>query len=732
MQSIVGIAAEYIKRGWCIIPIPIGEKAPIIKDGPNFRIRATKLEEHFGTGCNIGVIMGEASGGLTDVDLDCSEALCLAPGILPVTNARFGRSSRPLSHYLYITDLAETRKKGTISFKDPTNGSMLLEIRIGGVGGTQTVFPGSRHASGERIEWERSGDPTHVAGAELLRRAAICASLSLLLRYWPDQGSRHDTALALGGFLARCNEAFRENAPNVVAKLAELAGDDEVEDRRRAANDAVEAFKRGENTYGLPKLQEIFGEKQANAVAKWLEYNSVNSEIQIDDTALLIKINAKYCVVDIEGKNCVVAFKRDRVGRTKPVYYTFEAFKGLNDHIKVGRQKAGSWWLSHPNRRQYDGITFAPGMRGEICEAPGLLNLWQGFGISPRRGDWSLMERHIDEVLAGGNVHHALYIKKWLAWSVQSPGERAEAVLVFKSDEEGAGKGTLGNAIMRIFGTHGRRVDRADHLTGKFNAHLQDICFLFADEAFWPGDKSAEGVLKGLVTEPTRLIEPKGINPYEVDNCLHIMIASNNAWTVPAGPTARRFAVFRVSACRVGDDKWFRAIHEQLDNGGREAMLFSLLNMDLGKWHPRDDVPRTAELLVEKTSTLSPEQKWFLGVLANGRLPSYPPLSGNECVTQYLYEDYVTHAGKTGARFRSIEVQIGKFLKDLLPGLRKVERRFKAKGREKRGNVYQFPSLPACRREFDKLLQQDWPWEQPDDWMDPDNDSEEADDGHEF
>lgn len=97
-----------------------------------------------------------------------------------------------------------------------------------------------------------------------------------------------------------------------------------------------------------------------------------------------------------------------------------------------------------------------------------------------------------------------------------------------------------------------------------------------------------------------------------------------------------------------------------------------------------------------------------------------------------MYEDYVTHAGKTGARFRSIEVQIGKFLKDLLPGLRKVERRYKEKGREKRGNVYQFPPLAACRREFNRLLQQDWPWEQPDEWVDPDDDSGEADDGHEF
>ena len=52
----------------------------------------------------------------------------------------------------------------------------------------------------------------------------------------------------------------------------------------------------------------------------------------------------------------------------------------------------------------------------------------------------------------------------------------------------------------------------AKHLVGHFNAHLQHCSVLFADEAFFAGDRSHESVLKGLITEETLLIEPKGVD----------------------------------------------------------------------------------------------------------------------------------------------------------------------------------------------------------------------------
>src|SRR5437879_5765343 len=50
--------------------------------------------EMFQPGINVGVLNGEPSGGLLDVDLDASEAVKLAPMFLPATACIFGRASK--------------------------------------------------------------------------------------------------------------------------------------------------------------------------------------------------------------------------------------------------------------------------------------------------------------------------------------------------------------------------------------------------------------------------------------------------------------------------------------------------------------------------------------------------------------------------------------------------------------------------------------------------------------
>ena len=148
------------------------------------------------------------------------------------------------------------------------------------------------------------------------------------------------------------------------------------------------------------------------------------------------------------------------------------------------------------------------------------------------------MREHIRTVMTS-SAEMFDYVIRWLAWAVQHPDERAEVALVFKGGK-GVGKGTLGNAMCRIFGQHAVHISHAKYLTG-FNAHLRDASFCFADEAYWPGDKAAEGNLKRLITEPTLLIEGKGRDAISVENMLHVMMASNEDWIVPASQGERRW-----------------------------------------------------------------------------------------------------------------------------------------------------------------------------------------------
>ena len=54
--------------------------------------------------------------GLTDIDLDCAEAITLAPHYLPKTPSYFGRASKAFSHFLYYIE--DAPDKGAVQLKD--------------------------------------------------------------------------------------------------------------------------------------------------------------------------------------------------------------------------------------------------------------------------------------------------------------------------------------------------------------------------------------------------------------------------------------------------------------------------------------------------------------------------------------------------------------------------------------------------------------------------------------
>jgi hypothetical protein len=177
MSRLDDYALQYVRRRWAPIPIPEGQKGPRIKKWQNLRLTEADVPKCFNGVGNVGVILGKVSDGLTDCDLDCREAVELAPKVLPETGTVFGRAGKPRSHYLYrVSGSAPTTK-----FLDPITGSTLLELR--GDGGLQTLFPPSIHPSGERVEWAAYGEPKTIASAELITRTRFLAACCLIRRY---------------------------------------------------------------------------------------------------------------------------------------------------------------------------------------------------------------------------------------------------------------------------------------------------------------------------------------------------------------------------------------------------------------------------------------------------------------------------------------------------------------------------------------------------------------------
>jgi hypothetical protein len=144
---------SYLSRGWLCVPLRSRSKSPIHKDWPKLQIAPDQIGKYFSPTDNVGLILGEPSGWLVDVDLDCPDAIALADEYLPPTEAITGRQSAPRSHRWYIAVGAKTEKHS-----DPFDSSMIVELRSTG---GQTVVGPSIHPSGERYE-TLEGKPTVV------------------------------------------------------------------------------------------------------------------------------------------------------------------------------------------------------------------------------------------------------------------------------------------------------------------------------------------------------------------------------------------------------------------------------------------------------------------------------------------------------------------------------------------------------------------------------------------
>ncbi|MCA9091334.1 MAG: bifunctional DNA primase/polymerase, partial [Planctomycetaceae bacterium] len=95
-------AREYVRRGWCVVPIPYKQKRPVLKEWEQLRLSESDLDQYFDQPANVGLILGEPSGNLVDVDLDCAEARAIASNYLPATAAKSGRADAADSHWWYI------------------------------------------------------------------------------------------------------------------------------------------------------------------------------------------------------------------------------------------------------------------------------------------------------------------------------------------------------------------------------------------------------------------------------------------------------------------------------------------------------------------------------------------------------------------------------------------------------------------------------------------------------
>jgi hypothetical protein len=334
----------------------------------------------------------------------------------------------------------------------------------------------------------------------------------------------------------------------------------------------------------------------------------------------LQKLNEQFAVIgNIGGKCRVVEEMPDPVlNRSRLTRQSFDDFRNrhMNQYVQVGvdeksghpkMKPVGAWWLGHPQRRQFNTITFAPGQ-----EVEGAYNLWKGFAVAARPGELhETFLAHVHDNVCQGDEDAYRYLLGWMARVVQRPGEPGEVAVVLRGGK-GTGKSFFAKHLGRLFGRHFLHVSNPSHLVGNFNSHLRDAVLLFADEAFYAGDRKHERLLKTLITEDTLQIEAKGVDVETAPNFVHLIMASNDDHVVRATGDERRFFVLDVGEGQQQQSAYFGRIAADLEAGGYETLLHFLLTYDLADFEVRA-VPQTAALKEQKLQTAEP---WLAAIIS--------------------------------------------------------------------------------------------------------------------
>lgn len=329
-----------------------------------------------------------------------------------------------------------------------------------------------------------------------------------------------------------------------------------------------------------------------------------------------------------------------------------DEFKKANsDRIKIeiddkGKPKViklAEVWIDHPFTRKYESVEFRPWIKQEDMPA-GILNMWTGWPAnyvpgwdSERRTVFDAMEepiegsgfdlfyQHMKTNMCRDDEQTLRYLLGWMADTFWNPGPCETAVVM--QGPQGSGKTLFAECFMSFFGRHGITVDDPDQLIGNFNKHLQDVSVVFADEAFFAGNRKHAAKLKTFTTKPMLRIEPKGCDSFEVPKKFRLILATNDAKAVHAEFDDRRNLVLNVDAGKHNQDKaYFGAILDEWNRGGRYAMFCWLTGAYwgavVGKGAFKNWVrPRTRALERQMDLSISPPEQVIQNMLATGDVP---------------------------------------------------------------------------------------------------------------
>lgn len=245
-------------------------------------------------------------------------------------------------------------------------------------------------------------------------------------------------------------------------------------------------------------------------------------------------------------------------------------------------------WLDDPQIRKYDKMVFKP----PPCKVnTNEYNTWTNWDILKTSfiPDETVIERFLEYTNnLFNNTEVADYILAYFANRLQNPADRNKVCIILYG-EEGDGKNRFFDIFKNIVGNkYYTELESAKQLFSAHSCIEKEKIFICVNEAKGKDNYDNSEVLKARITTDTLLVNPKGIQEFNIDNYCDYLMTTNNHNAINIHDKSRRYLFVETTSFYSRNSQFFNTFsNEIVENKQALRVIYEyLMKFDIKKVIP--------------------------------------------------------------------------------------------------------------------------------------------------
>lgn len=267
-------------------------------------------------------------------------------------------------------------------------------------------------------------------------------------------------------------------------------------------------------------------------------------------------------------------------------------------------------WLRWPCRRDYEGLTYAPGQDSLL---PGRrLNAWLGLACEPKRGDVTPWTRLLDHLFTGAEPEARVWFERWCGYPLARLGTKLLSAVGIWSAQTGQGKTLVGETLGRVYGANFVSIPQYE-LESNFTSWALGRQLVLVDDISSHDTRQRADLLKKLITQREFNVNLKHVPQFVMPDYINYYFTSNHADAFYLDEHDRRLFIHEVTVAKL-EAGFYRNYFAWLDGEGPAALLDYFQRLDYGDFCPNSAPPVTQAKRDMVAGVRSELDAWLVGL----------------------------------------------------------------------------------------------------------------------